>query len=105
MLIITNNVPRPTIDALELTLEERAEFDYFDWEAIDRGEDCATFFRYKGELHDLGEFMVWDNPMSPTRAGWHGFRSDSYFSGLAVRYVGEEFGYDMGYVVVARVMS
>jgi hypothetical protein len=30
---------------------------------------------------------VWDNPESPTRQGWDGYRSDSYFSGIVVRYV------------------
>ena len=95
----TNNVPRDVIDAWELTADERAEFDYLDWPAIERGEDSASFFRYKGELHDLGEFMVWDNPASPTRGNWDGFRSDSFFSGLVVRYVDDER------VVVGLVMS
>jgi len=87
MLIKTNNVPRDVIDAWELTADERERFDYLDWAAIERGEDRASFFRYRGELHDLGEFMVWDNPASPTRGPWDGFRSDSFFSGLVVRYV------------------
>jgi hypothetical protein len=87
MTITTNNVPRPVIDAYELTAKEREQFDYLNWSAIDEGSDSASFFRYKGELHDLGEFERWDNPASPTREGWDGFRSDSYFSALVVRYV------------------
>lgn len=82
----TNNVPRPVIDAYELSAAERQEFDYFDWDAVERGELSPTFFRFKGELYDLGEFMVWDNPASPTRGHWDGYRSDSFFSGLVVRY-------------------
>jgi hypothetical protein len=85
--IITNHVPRDVIDAGELSAGERAEFDYLDWDAIERGEDGASFVRYRGELYDLGEFLRWDNPASPTRGEWDGFRSDSYFSGLVVRYV------------------
>lgn len=85
--IITNNVPRDVINAYELTADERAQFDYIDWDAIDNSSSSASFFRYRGELYDLGESEVWDNPMSPTRAGWDGFRSDSFFSGLVVRYV------------------
>jgi hypothetical protein len=83
----TNHVPRDVIDAHELSAAERKQFDYIDWPAIDAGSDSASFIRYRGELHDLGEFEVWDNPMSPTRMGWDGYRSDSFFSGLVVRYV------------------
>lgn len=83
----TNNVPRDIIEAYELSADEREQFDYLKWDAIERGEDSASFFRFKGDLYDLGEFMRWDNPMSPTRHGWDGYRSDSYFSGLVVRYV------------------
>jgi hypothetical protein len=98
--IITNNVPRDVIYAGDLTEKERAEFDYLDWPAIDRGEDSASFVRYRGELYDLAEFTYWDNPASATRRGWHGFRCDSFFSGLAVRYVD-----DYERVVVALVLS
>ena len=95
--IRTNNVPRDVIYGYELTADERAQFDYLDWPAIERGEDSASFFRYRGELHDLGEFMARTSDDLP---GWDGFRSDSFFSGLAVRYVD-----DFERVVVALMMS
>ena len=98
--ITTNNVPRDVIYAHELTTDERAQFDYLDWDAIEDGRDSASFFRYRGELYDLSEFMVWDNPVSPTRGRWDGFRSDSFFSGLVVRYVD-----DCEHVVVGLAMS
>lgn len=94
MRIKTNHVPRPVLDASELSIAERAEFDYLDWSALEDGSDSASFIRFKGEVYDLGEFMVWDNPSSPTRHGWDGYRSDSYFSGLVVRYL---FDDDHGY--------
>lgn len=87
MRIITNHVPRDVVEAWELTAEEREEFSYIDWPKVATGEESASFVRYRGELIDLGEFCVWDNPASPTREGWDGFRSDSFFSGLVVRYV------------------
>jgi len=90
MKVITNNIPRDVLDAWELAPAEREEFDYLDWAAIEKGEDSASFIRYKGELYDLGEFMRWDNPASLTRQGWDGVRSDTFFSGLLVRYV-EDF--------------
>src|SRR5262245_31429871 len=86
MDITTNNVPRDILEAYDLTADERADFDYLDWRALEAGEDSASFFRYRGQVYDLGEFMRWDNPSSPTRAGWDGYRSDSFFSGLVVRY-------------------
>lgn len=86
MRVKTNNVPRDVVDAWELTADERAQFDYLDWPAIEAGSDSASFIRFRGELHDLGEFQVWDNPASPTRERWDGYRSDSFFSGLVVRY-------------------
>jgi hypothetical protein len=86
LTIITNNVPRDVIESYELTPAERLEFDYVDWDMVDMGDESASFFRYQGDLYDLGEFTVWDNPSSPTRYGWDGFRSDSFFSGILVRY-------------------
>ncbi len=87
LTIITNNVPRDIVEAYELTEADRSEFDYLDWDAIESGNDSAQFFRYKGKTYDLGEFEVWDNPASPTRGNWDGFRSDSFFSAVVVRYV------------------
>jgi len=81
MKIITNNVPRNLIYGYELTEAEKADFDYID--------DINThdFFRYRGCLYDPSEFMHWDNPASPTRKSvWQGYQSDSYFSGVVIRY-------------------
>jgi hypothetical protein len=100
LTIRTNNVPRDVIYDHELTTDQRAQFDYLDWDAIEDGRDSASFFRYRGELYDLGEFERWDNPASPTRGNWDGFRPDSYFSGLAVRYCE-----DFERVIVGLVMS
>jgi hypothetical protein len=100
LTFVTNNVPRDILEAFELTADERAEFDYLDWDALEAGEDSASFFRYRGETYDLGEFEVWDNPASPTRQGWDGVKPDSYFSGLVVRYVD-----DCERVIVGRYYS
>ena len=81
MEIITNHHYREVLTSFDLSPKEAKEFDYLD---LENGE--GSFFRYKGRVYDLGEFMIWDNPVSPTRDDWDGFRSDSYFSGLAVKY-------------------
>lgn len=98
MRVITNNVPRLLIDAYDLTPTERAEFDYLNWDAIDAGEDSATFFRYKGQLYDLGAFMA---ATSQPLSAWNGYQSDTFFSATVVRYVPD----DRDYVVVGRVYS
>ena len=81
MKIITNHHWREVLTSFDLTSKEAKEFDYLD---LENGE--GSFFRYKGQAYDLGEFMHWDNPASPTRGDWDGFRSDSFFSGLVVKY-------------------
>lgn len=86
MEIRTNNIPRNFIDDYQLSEKEREEFDYLDWEKIDNGEDSATFFRYKGRLYDLGEFVRTPKSLKP----WHGVHWDSAFSGVLIRMVDDQ---------------
>ena len=81
----TNNQPRDIIDAWDLSPAEREEFEYMDWDALEAGTDSASFFRFKGQVYDLGEFTV----APASLPGWDGYQSDSYFSGMLVRYVDE----------------
>jgi hypothetical protein len=99
--IITNHVPRPIVDAYELTEAERKDFDYLNWEAIGQGSDSATFVRYKGELIDLGEVMTTSGmpEFSPLRR-WDGYQSDSFFSGMVFRYVD-----DYESIIVGRYLA
>lgn len=90
--VITNNVPRLLIDGYDLTPRERGEFDYIDWTGIDAGSESATFFRYRGQLYDLGEFMANLRETGGTRqtgdlAGWDGYMSDTFFSAIVVKFV------------------
>lgn len=103
--IITNNHRREVIDAWQLTPKERAEFDYLDWEKIEAGSESASFFRYHGQLYDLDEFSAFwglhrDGGLPDWAAGWEGYISDSFFSGMLVKYVDEN-----EWVVVARFYS
>jgi hypothetical protein len=89
--IKTNNIPRPTIHRFELTEKESKEFDYLP-------EDEGTFFRYRGHVYDLGEFVriVPQGVADPngfahhdrdgSLKGWHGIQTDSFFSALVIRY-------------------
>ena len=71
MNVKTNNVPRHVIYGYELTDKEKAEFDYYAPDEL----DGACFFRYKGRLYDLGALKP-----------WYGYLSDSFFSGIVVKY-------------------
>lgn len=107
MKVITNLVPREVIDGLTLTEKEREQFDYLDWDKIESGNDSASFFRYKDELYDLGEFMrlprfIGDESIPEAKRRWDGYASDTYFSGTLVRYITD--GYD-NYVIVGRYSS
>ena len=87
MKIKTNNVPRHLVYGYELTPKECAEFDYLSPDELSVHE----FVRYKGQVYDLGEFMRIDRSIAPhpQRDGWedwHGYSSDSFFSGVLIRF-------------------
>lgn len=113
--IYTNNVPRDVINAWELTPAERAEFDYLDWGAIDSGSESAEFIRYRGQLHDLSEFSRIIPPGSARFhtmecdsrdfIGWDGYLSDSYFSGLLIRWERDERGNINGERVIVALYT
>lgn len=81
---ITSRERSDLVSDYELTPDERNQFDYLDWAAIDAGTDSATFFRRNGELYDLGNFMLTQQGGDLRRFGYHGFAADSAFSGIAL---------------------
>ena len=96
MTIRTNGVARDIVEAYELNAQERSDFDYLDWEAIENGNDSRSFVRYRGQLIDLGDVMRCPQPTIDAPAGtvwdtlsreWDGYESDSFFSGLLFKYV------------------
>ena len=97
--IISNQVPRDIVDSWELTASERTDFEYLDWDKLEAGEDSASFFRYKGEVYDLGDFPAVDRRPGMDRffQAWDGILSDTFFSGILVRYCD-----DLESVVVGR---
>lgn len=96
--VTTNNIPRDVIYGYELTESERAEFDYLNWTGDDSEGAMRSFFRYKGELYDLGDCMRVE-PMNSLCAGWDGYFGETYFSAVVVRYVD-----DFERVVVGRAV-
>ena len=86
MKTLTNNVPRNYIYGIEFDGKERQEmlnqFDYLTEEDFNQ----QSFVNYKGRWYDLGEFMlVGDSELGKLK--WQGYSSDTYFSGVVVRYV------------------
>jgi len=98
--IITNNQYRPLLDWFELSDTERADLDYVD----DGFESGPRFFRYKNAIYDTREFSsivpstaVNPHPMhcrvpeDSALIRFHAIQSDSYFSGVLIRYDTEEW--------------
>lgn len=83
MKIKTNNRRIPTISGFDLPETVRAEFDYYE------SEDelyQASFFKYKGQYWDIGEFTrqsgpSWDGP------SWDGCHALTAFSWLLIKLV------------------
>ena len=75
LTIRTNGQYRPVLCWENLTAKECAEFDkevFYN----------SSFFRYR--TYFLGDFMRVDNN-APFK-GWDGYHSDSFFSGVLVKY-------------------
>lgn len=73
----------------DLTTREQGEFDYLDEQ---RAQEDASFVRYRGVVYDLNEFSVCPVEMKP----WNGYRGDSFFSGVVVRYTDDFNGVFVG---------
>ena len=74
-----NEVPKKVLD------------DDFDW--MDEDQIGDGFFKYKGQWYHLDEFMrISKNAPAPMKK-WHGYLSDSFFSGVLIKVSsdGEEY--------------
>ena len=80
--IITNNKPRQLIYGYELTDKQKQDFDYIE------DIDSHDFVKYKNNIYDLSGFMRIESIDS--LKDWHGYISDSYFSGTLVKYIDDD---------------
>lgn len=85
MKLTTNNVPRDLIYFSDLTEKEQKNFDWYD----DDENSGLDFFRYRGNAYCLSEFMRVTKLEREWFKDWDGYMSDSYFSGIVVRYVND----------------
>lgn len=79
MKIVTNGHERLLLNYDQLSAKEQADFDW-------TGAADADYIRYKGNVICVSEFMR-SGDVFP---GWDGYSSDSFFSGLLVRYVEDD---------------
>lgn len=82
--IKTNNVPRDLLYWFDLTPKEQKEFDH------DVRED-SCYFRFKGQVYCMDNFLCLHNKIHMPQGqdifpGWDGYESDSFFSGIVIRY-------------------
>lgn len=83
MKIITNNHFKEILSFFDLTEKEQNEIkDNYD--TIQE----SSFFRYRGQVYDLNEFMRVDslNGQDHSLYGWDGYHNDSFFSSVLVKY-------------------
>ena len=82
MKIKTNNQFRPVLYWQDLEANEQSSlFDSYDT------VEESTFFRYRGLVYDLGEFMsARGNGAHELVNEWDGYHNDSYFSAVLVKY-------------------
>ena len=66
------------------------QFDYLD-------EDSSTdgFFQYRGYWYHTSDFMRVDKN-SPFPGAWHGYHSDSFFSGVLIELSSDGESYRVG---------
>ena len=95
LTIKTNNVPRNYSYGSDFNGKKRQEmleeFDYLTEEDFNQ----HRFVNYKGIWYDLCDFMlVRDNELKKLK--WDGISTDSFFSGVIVRYVEDDEQVVMG---------
>ena len=90
--IRTNNVPRDILYWHDIPESDRNDFDYIT------DTDDANFFRYKDSYYDLAEFISCSSlpDFSPLK-DWDGYCSDSFFSGIVVKYANHYESVIVGY--------
>lgn len=79
--IITNNQPRELLTSHDLSDSERQDFDYYSDSELD--ELGYHFFRYRGQVYSMDNFM---RTNSDELSDWDGVQGMTYFSGVLVKY-------------------
>lgn len=86
MNIITNNVPRPLVSLSELPVKDAKDFGYI------KENDAFTprLVQYKGAWYDTHDSMRTSEVLNDPFYQWHGYISDTFFSGVLFRFVNDD---------------
>lgn len=91
LTIITNNHERQFKYRNEVPDEVlSSDFDYQDEDTFD------GYFQYRGNWYHLDMFMRIDNHKDAVFSSWHGYSSDSFFSGIVIRISDDVETYQIG---------
>jgi hypothetical protein len=77
--VTTNNNARPLVSWHDIPETSRGWFDYLD--DFERLE--SRLVSYRGDYYDVFDMLRATAPLSAS--GWHGYSSETYFSGIVVR--------------------
>jgi hypothetical protein len=112
--IVTNNVPRDVLSGYEM--DPQILRDVFDIEIQDMNDDqigdlCSMqFVKFRGMWYDVSDFITtspgpWNHGLPEEFRQWDGYSSDSFFSGVLLKYVREDDRMDFDRVVMATYYS
>ena len=110
--IVTNNVPRDVLSGYEM--DPQILFDEFDIDVNDPELDedmiadlCSMqFVKFRGVWYNVSDFITtspgpWNHGLPDEFRQWDGYASDSFFSGVLIKYAREDDRYDFDRVVMA----
>jgi len=116
LTIVTNNVPRDVVNGYEM--DPKILFDEFDIDANDPELDedmiadlCSMqFVKFRGVWYDLQDFITtspgpWNHGLPEEFKDWDGYSSDSFFSGVLLKYARDDDRMDFDQVVMGTYYS
>ena len=112
--IVTNHVPRDVVMGYQM--DHKILKDEFDIETESMNDDeisdlCSMqFVKFRGVWYNLQDFITtspvpWNHGLPEEFLDWHGYASDSFFSGTLLKYVEDNDILDYDRVVMATYYS
>lgn len=112
--IVTNNVPRDVISGYEMDpkiLKKEFDIDIEGMNDDQIGDLCSMeFVKFRGVWYDLQDFITtrpgpWNHGLPEEFREWDGYSSDSFFSGVLLKYAREDDRIDHERVVLGTYYS